>query len=91
MNKQETSGAGRLWSFTDHGDHVTAGAVHPDGPWVSIIAQPQRAMEGHTVWQATAWVHGTVEGSSRHWSTVADALQDAFDDTCASACLGGGR
>jgi hypothetical protein len=88
MNKTQTDKTVTAWPvpMKDHGDHVTTGRVHPDGPWVSMIAQPQQAFDGRVWWVANAWVHGMLEGSSGLCSTVEGAFASAFADACA-ACL----
>jgi hypothetical protein len=76
-------------SCKDHGDHVTASAMHPDGPIVRMIAQPEKGVDGSTLWVATAWVRGMIEGSSGLCSSLVDALSSAFLDTCSSDFRGG--
>lgn len=67
---------------TDHGDHVTSGASHEDGPWVSLIAQPEQR-DGYTVWFAHAWCCGVLVGDGFGASAV-DALGGAYWDALVS-------
>jgi hypothetical protein len=64
----------------DHTDHWTAGRQTPWGPWVYMIAQPQRAFNGQVWWVATAWVDGVVAGESGLAPSPRAAFDAAFAD-----------
>ena len=66
--------------LTNHGDHVTAIAETSDGSCAHIIAEPQQARDGSTVWKAHLWYDDELVTRSPYTATAATAVAAAFQE-----------